>query len=71
METVGTPGTARTATTVSSAENDKVTADGITVKSADGKITILGPETTQLSDGTDKTFFNNKQFYVVKGKDGK
>lgn len=71
METVGTPGTARTATTVSSAENDKVTADGITVKSADGKTTILGPETTQLSDGTDKTFFNNKQFYVVKGKDGK
>lgn len=70
METVGTPGTARSATTVSSAENTKITTSGITIKSADGK-TILGPETTQLSDGTDKTFFNNKQFYVVKGKDGK
>lgn len=71
METVGTPGTARSATTVSSAKNTKITTSGITIKSADDKTTILGPETTQLSDGTDKTFFNNKQFYVVKGKDGK
>ncbi|MBU5980942.1 peptidase S8 [Lactobacillus helveticus] len=71
METVGNPGTARSATTVASAENTKITTSGITIKSADGETTILGPEITELSDGTDKTFFNNKQFYVVKGKDGK
>ena len=70
METLGSPGTARTATTVASAENNKVTTDGITFTSADGKTVILGPETTQLSGGTDRSFFNDKQFYVVKDNNG-
>ena len=70
MGTLGSPGTARTATTVASAENNKVTTDGITFTSADGKTVILGPETTQLSGGTDRSFFNDKQFYVVKDNNG-
>ena len=70
METIGSPGTARTATTVASAENNKVTTDGITFTSADGKTVVAGPETTQLSAGTDRSFFNDKQFYVVKDKNG-
>ena len=70
METIGSPGTARTATTVASTENSKVTTDGITFTSADGKTVVAGPETTQLSAGTDRSFFNDKQFYVVKDKNG-
>ncbi|WP_223898613.1 S8 family serine peptidase [Lactobacillus huangpiensis] len=70
MGTLGSPGTARTATTVASAENNKVTTDGITFTSSDGKTVILGPETTQLSGGTDRSFFNDKQFYVVKDNNG-
>lgn len=70
METLGSPGTARTATTVASAENTKVTTDGMTITSADGQTKILGPETTQLAEGVDRSFFNDKQFYVVKDKDG-
>ena len=70
METIGSPGTARTATTVASAENNKVTTDGITFTSADGKTVVAGPEATQLSEGTDRSFFNDKQFYVVKDKNG-
>ena len=70
METIGSPGTARTATTVASTENNKVTTDGITFTSADGKTVVAGPETTQLSAGTDRSFFNDKQFYVVKDKNG-
>lgn len=68
MGTIGTPGTARTATTVASAENKMITTDGVTI-SANGK-KLLGPSTTQLSQGTDRDFFSNKQFYVVKGSDG-
>lgn len=71
METLGNPGTARSATTVASAENTKATTDGVTITSADGKTTIAGPEATQLSEGTDRAFFNDKKFYVVKAKDGK
>ncbi len=70
METIDSPGTARTATTVASTENSKVTTDGITFTSADGKTVVAGPETTQLSAGTDRSFFNDKQFYVVKDKNG-
>ena len=70
METIGSPGTARTATTVASTENSKVTTDGITFTSADGKTVVAGPENTQLSAGTDRSFFNDKQFYVVKDKNG-
>ncbi|WP_297820126.1 S8 family serine peptidase [uncultured Lactobacillus sp.] len=69
METVGSPGTSRSATTVASAENVNVTTSGITI-SADGK-TLLGPEVTQVSDGTDLSAFNNKNFYLVKDKSGK
>lgn len=70
METLGNPGTARSATTVASAENTKATTDGVTITSADGKTTIAGPEATQLSEGTDRAFFNDKKFYVVKDKSG-
>ncbi len=70
MGTLGSPGTARTATTVASAENNKVTTDGITFTSSDGKTVVVGPETTQLSGGTDRSFFNDKQFYVVKDNNG-
>ncbi|WP_405315084.1 S8 family serine peptidase [Lactobacillus helveticus] len=70
METLGNPGTARSATTVASAENTKATTDGVTITSADGKTTIAGPEATQLSEGTDRAFFNDKKFYVVKDKNG-
>ena len=71
METLGSPGTARSATTVASAENTKATTDGVTITSADGKTTIVNPEATQLSEGTDRAFFNDKKFYVVKDKNGK
>ena len=71
METLGSPGTARSATTVASAENTKATTDGVTITSADGKTTIVTPEATQLSEGTDRAFFNDKKFYVVKDKNGK
>ena len=71
METLGSPGTARSATTVASAENTKATTDGVTITSADGKTTIVYPEATQLSEGTDRAFFNDKKFYVVKDKNGK
>ena len=71
METLGSPGTARSATTVASAENTKATTDGVTITSADGKTTIVKPEATQLSEGTDRAFFNDKKFYVVKDKNGK
>ena len=70
METIDSPGTARTATTVASTENSKVTTDGITFTSADGKTVVAGPEATQLSEGTDRSFFNDRQFYVVKDKNG-
>lgn len=70
METIGSPGTSRSATTVASAENTKVTTDGITISTAEGK-KILGPAVTQLSSNTDLSAFNNKQFYVVKDKSGK
>lgn len=69
METVGSPGTTRHATTVASAENTTVTTDGITI-SADGQ-TLAGPVATQLSGGTDLSAFDNKQFYVVKDSSGK
>ena len=71
METLGSPGTARSATTVASAENTKATTDGVTITSADGKTTIVNPEATQLSEGTDRAFFNDKKFYVVKDKNDK
>ena len=71
METLGSPGTARSATTVASAENTKATTDGVTITSADGKTTIVNSEATQLSEGTDRAFFNDKKFYVVKDKNGK
>ena len=71
METLGSPGTARSATTVASAENTKATTDGVTITSADGKTPIVNPEATQLSEGTDRAFFNDKKFYVVKDKNGK
>ena len=71
METLGSPGTARSATTVASAENTKATTDGVTITSTDGKTTIVNPEATQLSEGTDRAFFNDKKFYVVKDKNGK
>lgn len=70
METLGSPGTARSATTVASAENTKATTDGVTITSADGKTTIADPEPAQLSEGTDRAFFNDKKFYVVKDKNG-
>lgn len=70
METLGSPGTARSATTVASAENTTATTDGVTITSADGKTTIAGPEAAQLSEGTDRAFFNDKKFYVVKDKNG-
>ncbi|WP_276804736.1 S8 family serine peptidase [Lactobacillus hominis] len=69
METIGSPGTSRSATTVASAENTNVTTDGITISAA-GK-TIAGPVVTQLSGGTDLSAFDNKEFYLVKDKDGK
>lgn len=68
MEMVGTPGTARHATTVASAENTKAINNAITI-SADGT-TILGPSMTETGTGFDLTAFDGKQFYEVKDADG-
>lgn len=68
MGTIGTPGTARTATTVASAENKMITTDGVTV-TANGK-KLFGPSTTQLAQGTDRDFFSNKHFFITKGANG-
>ena len=70
METIGSPGTSRSATTVASAENTKVTTDGMTVSTADGK-KIFGPSVTQLSPNTSHDAFDSKKFYIVKDASGK
>ncbi|MFD1393584.1 S8 family serine peptidase [Lacticaseibacillus jixianensis] len=64
LETVGAPGTARSATTVASAENTKTINTAITIAAPDGT-NILGPEITQTAAGIDLAAFNGKQFVVV------
>lgn len=70
METIGSPGTSRGATTVASAENTKVTTDGMTISTASGE-KLFGPAVTQLSPNTDLSAFDNKKFYLVKDAAGK
>lgn len=70
METIGSPGTSRGATTVASAENTKVTTDGMTISTASGE-KLFGPAVTQLSPNTDLSAFDNKKFYLVKDVAGK
>lgn len=70
METIGSPGTSRGATTVASAENTKVTTDGMTISTAGGE-KLFGPAVTQLSLNTDLSAFDNKKFYLVKDAAGK
>lgn len=70
METIGSPGTSRGATTVASAENMKVTTDGMTISTASGE-KLFGPAVTQLSPNTDLSAFDNKKFYLVKDVAGK
>lgn len=69
METVGSPGTARSATTVAAAENSNITTDGVTFSA--GSTALFGPSATQLANGTKASDFNNKQYYLVKDKSGK
>ena len=68
-ETVGSPGTARGATTVASAENTDVIGQSATI--TDGSGLKLGPETIQLSSNDFIDSFDKKKFYVVKDATGK
>lgn len=68
LETVGSPGTSRGATTVASAENSKVTTQTVTI--SDGTAFTLGPEAIQLSSNDYTQAFNKKKFYVVKDANG-
>lgn len=68
METIGTPGTTRGATTVASAENVKAINTSITI--AAGGTTIVGPAMTQTSAGSDMTALDGKQFYVARDANG-
>ncbi|WP_261806217.1 S8 family serine peptidase [Lapidilactobacillus luobeiensis] len=69
-ETVGTPGTSRSATTVASAENVEAISEAVTITNNADADFKLGPEAIQLSDASFETAFDQKQFYVVKNQAG-
>lgn len=68
LETVGTPGASRGATTVASGENSQVISQAVTFSDADGF--KLGPESVRLSADSFAGSFNKKQFYVVRKANG-
>lgn len=69
VETVGSPGTSRQATTVSSAENTNAIDDAITMTAA-GK-TLLGPSATETSTDSDLKALSGQEYYVAKDASGK
>ncbi|WP_122645638.1 S8 family serine peptidase [Enterococcus mediterraneensis] len=68
MATVGSPGTARDALTVASAENVTTTNPVLTL-SSDGEV-ILDQEIVQLSPQADTNVFDGKKFYVARDAAG-
>lgn len=69
VETVGTPGTSRKATTVASSENTNAIDDAITM-SAGGQ-NILGPSATETSTDSDLKALSGQEYAVVQDASGK
>lgn len=60
---IGTPGTARSATTVAAAENQRAINTAITIRA--GHRPLLGPSTTQVASKVPATAFDHQQFALV------
>ncbi|WP_179394750.1 S8 family serine peptidase [Lacticaseibacillus absianus] len=67
-ETVGTPGVARNATTVASAENTEAIGYAVSIK--DGDDAVTEPELTQTSVSATQADFDQKQFFVARDASG-